>query len=179
MFFNLASKSAFVIKLVISGILFSTAVNAEAVAKPLTSGILFSTAVNFLLLAKPLISLSLITLITLSVYCFCSVIKQLTLDFLANPLISGIFFSTLSILSSRALVSVVNLVLVTKPEVSIASTLFFNVLCEVFLTTSFLTTLLNLARSLGTVFNLSVSILSTSVFKAAKLVFNAYLLIST
>ena len=32
MFFNLASKSVFVIKLVISGILFSTAVNAEAVA---------------------------------------------------------------------------------------------------------------------------------------------------
>ena len=39
MLFNLASKSVFVIKLVISGILFSTAVNAEAEAKPLTSGI--------------------------------------------------------------------------------------------------------------------------------------------
>ena len=56
MFFNLASKSVFVIKLVISGILFSTAVNAEVVAKPLTSRILFSTAVNSVLLAKPLIS---------------------------------------------------------------------------------------------------------------------------
>ena len=54
MFFNLASKSVFVIKLVISGILFSTTVNA--VAKPLTSGILFSTAVNSVLLAKPPIS---------------------------------------------------------------------------------------------------------------------------
>ena len=101
------------------------------------------------------------------------------LDFVANPLISGIFFSTLSILSSRSLVSVVNLVLVTKPEVSIASILFFKVLYSIFLTTSFLTTLLNLARSLGTVFNLSVSMLSTSVFKAAKLVFNALLLVST
>ena len=56
MSFNLVSKSVFVIKLVISGILFSTAVNAEAGAKPLTSGILFSTAVNSVLLAKPLIS---------------------------------------------------------------------------------------------------------------------------
>ena len=56
MFFNLASKSVFAIKLVISGILFSTAVNAEAVAEPLTSGILFPTAVNSVLLAKPLIS---------------------------------------------------------------------------------------------------------------------------
>ena len=46
MFFNLASKSVFVIKLVISGILFSTAVNAQAAAKPLTSGILSSTAVS-------------------------------------------------------------------------------------------------------------------------------------
>ena len=54
--FNLVSKSVFVTKLVISGILFATAVNAEAVAKPLISGILFSTAVNSVLLAKPLIS---------------------------------------------------------------------------------------------------------------------------
>ena len=50
MFFNLASKSVFVIKLVISGILFSTAVNVEAAAKPRISGILFSTAVNSVLL---------------------------------------------------------------------------------------------------------------------------------
>ena len=55
MFFNLASKSVFVIQLVISGILFSTAVNAEAVAKLLTSEILFLTADNSVLLAKPLI----------------------------------------------------------------------------------------------------------------------------
>ena len=48
MAFNLASKSVFVTRLVISGILFSTAV----VAKPLTSGILFSTAVNVNFVAK-------------------------------------------------------------------------------------------------------------------------------
>ena len=41
MAFNLASKSVFVTRLVTSGILFSTAVNADFVAKPLTSGILF------------------------------------------------------------------------------------------------------------------------------------------
>ena len=34
---------------------------------------------------------------------------------------------------------------------------------------SFLTTLVNLAKSTGTVFSLSTSILSTSLFKAAKL----------
>ena len=85
-------------------------------------------------------------------------IKRVTLDFVANPLISGIFFSTLSILLSRELVSVLNLVRETNFEVSIASTLFFNVLYAAFLTTSFLTTLLNLAKSAGTVFNLSVSI---------------------
>ena len=56
MFFNLASKFLFVIKLVISDILFSTAVNAEVVAKPLISGMLFSTSVNSVLLAKPIIS---------------------------------------------------------------------------------------------------------------------------
>ena len=45
MVFNLASKSVFVIKLVISGILFSTAVNDELVARPLTLSILPSTSV--------------------------------------------------------------------------------------------------------------------------------------
>ena len=45
MSFNVASKSVFVIKLVISGILFSTAVNDELVARPLILGILPSTSV--------------------------------------------------------------------------------------------------------------------------------------
>ena len=59
------------------------------------------------------------------------------------------------------------------------STLVTNLLYSVFLTTSFLTTLLNLARSTGTVFNLSASILSSSVFKLAKFDFSAKLLTST
>ena len=45
MFLNLALKSVFVIKLLISGILFSTAVNDELVARPLILGILPSTSV--------------------------------------------------------------------------------------------------------------------------------------
>ena len=54
-----------------------------------------------------------------------------------------------------------------------------NLLYSVFLTTSSLSTLLNLARSTGTVFNLSASILSTSVFKIAKFDFSAKLMTST
>ena len=78
MAFNLASKSVFVTRLVISGILFSTVVNVELLARPpilgilpstsvilglksifstkfITLGILFSTAVNAEVVAKPLI----------------------------------------------------------------------------------------------------------------------------
>ena len=54
-----------------------------------------------------------------------------------------------------------------------------NLLYSIFLTTSFLTTLLNLARSTGTVFNFLASILSTSVFKLAKFDFSTKLLTST
>ena len=43
----------------------------------------------------------------------------------------------------------------------------------VFLTTSFFTTLLSLLKSTGTVANLSISNLSTSVFKLDRFVFNA------
>ena len=53
-----------------------------------------------------------------------------------------------------------------------------NLLYSVFLITSFFTTLLNLAKSLGTGVNLSISNLSTSVFKLAKFNFSAKLLIS-
>ena len=59
------------------------------------------------------------------------------------------------------------------------STLVTNLLHLVFLTTTFLTALLNLARSTGTVFNFSASILSTSVFRLAKFDFSAKLLTST
>ena len=57
-----------------------------------------------------------------------------------------------------------------------------NPLCSVFFTTSFFTTLLNFAKSLGTDTNssiLSLLSLSTSVFKLARFVFNAKLLVST
>ena len=101
------------------------------------------------------------------------------LDFVAQSLASGILFFILVNLSSKSDPSFSYLVLETKFEVSILSTLAFNKEYSVFLTTSFFTTLLNLAKSSGTVFNLSVSILSTSVFKEAKLVFNAELLVST
>ena len=56
-------------------------------------------------------------------------------------------------------------------------TLATNLLYSVFLIT-FFTTLLKLAKSLGTGVNLSISNLSTSVFKPAKLDFNTKLLIS-
>ena len=47
------------------------------------------------------------------------------------------------------------------------------------MTTSFFTTLLNLAKSLGTGINLSISNLSASLFKLARFVFDAKLLTST
>ena len=54
-----------------------------------------------------------------------------------------------------------------------------NLLYTVFLTTSFFTTLLNLLKSAGIGTNLSMSNLSTSLFKLAKLFFNAKLDVST
>ena len=54
-----------------------------------------------------------------------------------------------------------------------------NLLYSVFLTTSFLTTLLNLAKSSGTGINFAMSNLSTLVFKLARFVFDAKLLRST
>ena len=59
------------------------------------------------------------------------------------------------------------------------STFVTNLLYSVFLTTSFFTKLLNLAKSLGNGVNLSISNLSTSVFKLAKFAFDAKLLTST
>ena len=55
-------------------------------------------------------------------------------------------------------------------------TLASNLSYSVFLTTSFFTTLLSLTKSLGTGVNLSMSNLSTSVFKLAKFDFSAKLL---
>ena len=59
MAFNLASKSVFVTRLLTSGLLFSTAVNAELLAKPLILGILSYIKLTLVLksvfLTKPLI----------------------------------------------------------------------------------------------------------------------------
>ena len=54
-----------------------------------------------------------------------------------------------------------------------------NLLYSVFLETLFFTALLNLAKSLGTGVNLSISNLSTSVFKLPRFAFDAKLLTST
>ena len=65
---------------------------------------------------------------------------------------------------------------------ALASILFIfaaNLSNTAFLTTSFLTTSLSLLKSTGTGANLSMSNLSTSVFKLAKFVFNAKLEVST
>ena len=59
------------------------------------------------------------------------------------------------------------------------STFVTNLSYTVFLTTSFFSKLLSLAKSLGTGANLSISNLSTSVFRLAKFDFSAKLLIST
>ena len=58
-------------------------------------------------------------------------------------------------------------------------TLATNLLYSVFLITWFFATLLNFDRSVRTVANLPASILSTSVFRLAKFVFDAKLLTST
>ena len=80
-------------------------------------------------------------------------------------LISGILFSNFNLSASY-------LVFKRNPLVSILFTLLTNLLYSVFLITSFFTTLDNLLKSTGTVFSLSVSNVSTSVFKLAKFVFN-------
>ena len=85
MFFNLASKSVFVSKLVTSGILFSTVVNAELVTRPQILGILPSTSV--ILGSK---SVFLTKLVTLNIS-FSIAVKA---EVVAKPLISGILFST-------------------------------------------------------------------------------------
>ena len=59
------------------------------------------------------------------------------------------------------------------------STLEINLSYTVFLKRSFFTTLLNLPKSLGTGVNVSISYLSTSVFRLVKFDFSAKLLAST
>ena len=67
----------------------------------------------------------------------------------------------------------------TKSLASILFTLATNLSYTSFLTTSFFTTSLNLLKSTGTGTNLSISNLSTSLFKLDKFVFNAKLEVST
>ena len=59
------------------------------------------------------------------------------------------------------------------------STFVTNLLYSIFWTTSFFTALLSFGTSLGTGVNLSISYLSTSVFKLGKFDFSAKLLTST
>ena len=92
--------------------------------------------------------------------------------FLTRLLVSGILFS-------NSALSVLYLVFITKLLVSILSTVATNLLYSVSLTTLFSTTLDNLLQSAGAGFNLSISSLSTSVFKLDKFVFNARLEVST
>ena len=81
--------------------------------------------------------------------------------FLIRLLPSGTFFSNSNL-------SVSYLVFKTNPLVLVLSTLATNLLYISFLTTSFLTRSLSLLKSTGTGNNLSISTLSTSVFKLAK-----------
>ena len=62
---------------------------------------------------------------------------------------------------------------------SMLFTLTANLSYTAFLTTSFFTTSLNLLKSTGTGANLSMSNLSTSVFRLAKFVFSAKFEVST
>ena len=64
--------------------------------------------------------------------------------------------------------SVPHLVFKTNPLVLILSTLATNLSYTSFLTTSLFTTSLSLIKSIGTDADLSISNLSTSVFKLAK-----------
>ena len=118
----------FFTKVLAPGILFSTALNAELVARPVILGILFSTLV---------------------ILAFKSV-------FLARSLVSGIFLSASLILLSKFDLSVSYVVSKTNPVVSMLFTLATNLSYTFFLTTSFFTTLLSLAKSLGTGVNLSI-----------------------
>ena len=75
--------------------------------------------------------------------------------------------------------SVWYLVFKTKSLVSVLFTFAANLSYTAFLTTLFFTTSLNLLKSTGIGTNLSMSNLSTSVFKLAKFVFSAKLEVST
>ena len=95
-----------------------------------------------------------------------------SLCFFVSLIFNFIFFSASKVSLSCAAFK-------TNFVVSMLSTFVTNLSLSVFLTTSFFTTLLNFAKSLGTGANLSISSLSTSVVRLAKFDFSAKLLIST
>ena len=132
--------------------------------------ILFSTAVNPELVAK---------LVILGILLSISVILAFKFVFLARSLRSRIFLSASLIFFSKSYLSVSYVVFNKNPVVSMLFTLATNLSCSIFLTTSFLTTLLSLAKSLGSCDNLSIYSISISVFKLAKFDFNAKVLTST
>ena len=86
---------------------------------------------------------------------------------------------TLGIFFSNSVLSMLYLVFSAKSLVSILFTFATNLSYTVFLMTSFFTTSLSLLKSTGTGANLSMSNLSTSVYKLAKFVFSAKLEVST
>ena len=94
-------------------------------------------------------------------------------EIVARPIMLAVSFLT-------SFIFVLRLLLVAKLLISgILSSMFFILASySVFSTTSLLTTLLNLLKSTGTGANLSISSLSTSVFKLATFVFNAKLEVS-
>ena len=91
--------------------------------KLLTSGILFSTAVNAIVVAKPLILGALLAV---------SVILILYYDFSTSPLVSGIFWSVSLILFSEFDLSVSYLVFKTNPLVLILFDFVTNLSYTVF-----------------------------------------------
>ena len=94
--------------------------------KLLTSGILFSTAVNAKLVA---------TSVILGILPSISVILAFKSVFLARSLVSGIFLSESLILFSKFDLSVSYVVFKTNPVVSMLFTLATNLSYSVFLTT--------------------------------------------
>ena len=115
-------------------------------------GISFSTVINAVFAA---------TLLTSGILLCISVILAFQPVFLTRSLVLGILFSVSDL-------SVSYLVFKTNPLVSILFTSATNLLQAVFLTKSFFTTLLSLLKLTGTGANLSISSLSSSVFRLAK-----------
>ena len=121
--------------------------------KLLTLGILFSAAVNAVFVAKLLTSEILFS-------------NSVSFAFLTRSLTLGIFFY-------NSVLSVWYLVFNTKSLVSMLFTFATSLSYTAFLTTSFFTISLSLLKSTETGANLSMSNLSTSIFRLANFVFTS------